>query len=103
MSSSGFMRFMFLVLTFVAATVCVTGNRESNANGVYDGTMTFKDLGSYGDFGIGTFETLDGEMMELDGQFYQVKSDGVAYNVSDSMKTPLCRSHFLRAGGVYGS
>jgi acetolactate decarboxylase len=64
-------------------------------NGVYDGTMTFKDLGSYGDFGIGTFEALDGEMVELDGQFYQVKSDGVAYNVSDSMKTPFAEVAFF--------
>ncbi|NTV27563.1 MAG: acetolactate decarboxylase [Methanothrix sp.] len=64
-------------------------------NGLYDGTMTFKDLGSYGDFGIGTFEALDGEMVGLDGQFYQVKSDGVAYIVNDSMKTPFAEVTFF--------
>ena len=31
MSSLGFMRCMFLVLTFVATTFCVTGNQESSA------------------------------------------------------------------------
>jgi tetratricopeptide (TPR) repeat protein len=31
MSSLGFMRCMFLVLTFVATTICVTGNQESSA------------------------------------------------------------------------
>jgi acetolactate decarboxylase len=64
-------------------------------NGVYDGTMTFKDLESHGNFGIGTFEALDGEMVGLDGQFYQVKSDGVAYPVSDSMKTPFAEVAFF--------
>ena len=64
-------------------------------NGLYDGTMTFKDLGSNGDFGIGTFEALDGEMVGLDGQFYQVKSDGVAYIVNDSMKTPFAEVTFF--------
>ncbi len=64
-------------------------------NGVYDGTMTFEDLESHGNFGIGTFEALDGEMVGLDGQFFQVKSDGVAYPVSDSMKTPFAEVAFF--------
>ena len=64
--------------------------------GVYDGTTTFKDLKAYGDFGIGTVEALDGEMVELDGQFYQVKSDGVAYHLNDSMKTPFAEVTFFK-------
>ena len=35
--------------------------------GVYDGQMTMKDLKKHGNFGIGTFEGLDGEMIALDG------------------------------------
>jgi acetolactate decarboxylase len=58
-------------------------------NGVYDGTISFGELKKYGDFGIGTFEGLDGEMVGLDGEFYQIKSDGHAYKVKDSMKTPF--------------
>lgn len=57
--------------------------------GVYDGEMTFGELKQHGDFGVGTFNTLDGEMIELDGQVYQVKSDGVAYPVEDAMKLPF--------------
>lgn len=63
--------------------------------GVYDGTTSFKDLKAYGDFGIGTVEALDGEMVELDGEFYQIKSDGVAYHLSDSMKTPFAEVTFF--------
>lgn len=64
--------------------------------GVFDGTMSFKDLRSHGDFGVGTFNRLDGEMVELDGQFYQVKSDGSAYPVDGSMKTPFAEVTFFK-------
>lgn len=57
--------------------------------GVYDGDMTFKQLKRHGDFGLGTFNGLDGEMVALDGKFYQVKVDGTAYTAQDSMKTPF--------------
>lgn len=57
--------------------------------GVYDGDMTFKQLKRHGDFGLGTFNGLDGEMIAIDGKFYQVKVDGIAYSVQDSMKTPF--------------
>ncbi len=57
--------------------------------GVYDGEMTVAELKQHGDFGLGTFNTLDGEMIEIDDQVYQVKSDGVAYAVKDEMKSPF--------------
>ncbi len=58
-------------------------------DGVYDGVIPYSDLKEYGDFGIGTFEGLDGEMIALNGDFYQVKADGVAYEVEGSVKTPF--------------
>jgi acetolactate decarboxylase len=58
-------------------------------SGVYDGVITYSELKEYGDFGIGTFEDLDGEMVALNGDFYQVKADGVAYEVEGYMKTPF--------------
>lgn len=58
-------------------------------DGVYDGTTEFGVLKKYGDFGIGTFNGLDGEMTAIDGKFYQIKSNGLAYRVSDSLKTPF--------------
>jgi acetolactate decarboxylase len=58
-------------------------------NGVYDGVVDFAELKDYGDFGIGTFEGLDGEMIGFDGSFYQVRADGITYPVSDSMETPF--------------
>jgi acetolactate decarboxylase len=57
--------------------------------GSYDGVMSLGTLGKYGDFGIGTFASLDGEMIETDGVFYQVRADGKAYPMSGSVKTPF--------------
>ena len=55
--------------------------------GVYDGNTTFKELKGHEDFGLGTFNGLDGEMHALDGLFYQIKSHGVAYPVVNVMIT----------------
>ncbi len=55
---------------------------------VYEGETTFDNLKKYGDFGLGTVNALDGEMIALEGEFYQIKADGVAAAVPDSMKTP---------------
>lgn len=56
--------------------------------GVYDGVVAFKELKSHGNFGIGTFDGLDGEMTELDGKVYQITSDGKVHLVKDTVKTP---------------
>lgn len=64
-------------------------------NGLYDGVVTYGELKDYGDFGTGTFDGLDGEMIALDGEFYQVKADGVAYPVVDTMSAPFAAVTFF--------
>ncbi len=44
--------------------------------GVYTGAVSVKGLLEHGDFGIGTFANLDGEMVVLDGRVYQVQGTG---------------------------
>ena len=101
--------FIFIATIFASAAILVAGSAASSNDtmfqtstinalmqGVYDGNTTFKELRSYGDFGLGTVQALDGEMIELDGQFYQVKSDGVAYRLNDSMKTPFAEVTFFK-------
>jgi acetolactate decarboxylase len=63
--------------------------------GGYDGETTFGDLKRHGDVGIGTFNRLDGEMIEVDGLFYQIKADGKAYPVDDKQKTPFAAVTFF--------
>ncbi len=66
-----------------------TSTIHSLLEGGYDGDTTFEDLKKHGDFGLGTFNDLDGEMIGLDGTFYQIKADGKANPVPDSEKTPF--------------
>jgi acetolactate decarboxylase len=58
-------------------------------NGSYEGEMRIGELKRHGDFGIGTFDALDGEMIGLEGKFYQIRADGRAYPAPDSMTTPF--------------
>ncbi len=44
--------------------------------GVYQGAVSSRVLLANGDFGLGTFEHLDGEMVVLEGNIYQVHGDG---------------------------
>ncbi|WP_373652249.1 acetolactate decarboxylase [Schlesneria sp. DSM 10557] len=57
--------------------------------GHYDGITTFEELLRYGDFGVGTLNQLDGELIILDGQGYQVHGDGTIDRVAPSAKTPF--------------
>ncbi|MBM3118749.1 MAG: acetolactate decarboxylase [Chloroflexi bacterium] len=73
---------------------------EALSKGVYDGDVSFKDLKKHGDFGIGTFDGLDGEMVALAGEFYQIKADGKAYAVEDTMVTPFAIVTFFEPDKV---
>jgi acetolactate decarboxylase len=44
--------------------------------GLYQGAARVSRLLRHGDFGLGTFIDLDGEMIVLDGVCYRVASDG---------------------------
>ncbi|TCL73987.1 acetolactate decarboxylase [Rhizobium sp. BK251] len=44
--------------------------------GVYDGVLSVGSILDHGDFGLGTFANLDGEMVILDGRAHQVHGDG---------------------------
>jgi acetolactate decarboxylase len=44
--------------------------------GVYDKEVSVKSILEHGDFGLGTFANLDGEMVVLDGRVYQVQGTG---------------------------
>jgi acetolactate decarboxylase len=70
-------------------TLFQTSTVDALLEGKYEGDVSFAELGDRGDFGLGTFDALDGEMICLDGSFYQVKSNGVAYAVDDKARTPF--------------
>lgn len=58
-------------------------------DGVYDGDVTIRELLRHGDFGLGTFNGLDGEMLVLDGVCYQLRADGSARAANMNQRTPF--------------
>lgn len=58
-------------------------------DGVYDGEMTIGELLGHGDFGLGTFDALDGELLILDGVAHQLSADGGARRASPDQTTPF--------------
>jgi acetolactate decarboxylase len=63
--------------------------------GLYEGEMTYGEIRKHGDFGLGTFNDLDGEMVGFDGTFYQLRSDGSARPVTADQKTPFAAVTFF--------
>lgn len=64
--------------------------------GMYDGETTFAELKKRGDFGLGTVNALDGEMLALNGEFYQIKADGKVYPIAENEKTPFAVVTFFK-------
>lgn len=52
------------------------GTMNALMGGLYDGAFSSCQIRPWGDFGIGTFDKLDGEMIVLGGSVYQAKADG---------------------------
>ena len=64
--------------------------------GIYDGPATFANVKHYGDFGLGTVNHLDGEMLALDGIFYQITNDGKVHNITEDMKTSFATMTYFK-------
>ncbi|MDV2481796.1 acetolactate decarboxylase [Methanoculleus sp. Wushi-C6] len=63
--------------------------------GMYDGSLTFDELATYGDLGIGCGDRLDGELVGVDGEWYLIRTDGRAYPVTGSATTPFAAATFF--------
>ncbi len=66
------------------------------AQGAFDGNITYAQIEKNGDFGLGTFNGL-GEMVALNGVFYQINTDGALRQVDPSTKTPYALVTFFKA------
>lgn len=62
---------------------------DSLLQGVYDGFYPCALLPGHGDLGLGTFASLDGEMVVLDGVVYQVLADGSVRTAPEGESTPF--------------
>ncbi|MDD3929023.1 MAG: acetolactate decarboxylase [Sphaerochaeta sp.] len=63
--------------------------------GEYDGIISVGELKELGDTGIGTFDTLEGEMILLEGTVYQAKADGTVVQVGDETLVPFAMTTYF--------
>ncbi len=64
--------------------------------GIYEEHIPFSQIKRHGDFGLGTFDKLDGEMVMLDGRVFQMRADGCVAEVGDDALTPFACVTFYR-------
>jgi len=65
--------------------------------GVYDGDLSVNKLKHFGDFGLGTFNNIDGEMVVYEGKIYQVKTDGVPIEATKNLLSPFAAVTFFKS------
>jgi len=64
-------------------------------HGVYDGKTTVSRLLEKGDFGLGTFNQLDGELVAFDRQVWQLRADGSARPARPEQQSPFAVMTFF--------
>lgn len=70
-------------------TVFQTGTIGSLVNSVYEGDLSFAELAQHGNFGLGTLDGVDGEMIAFDNEFYQIDSTGTVHKIAQTSITPF--------------
>lgn len=76
-------------------TLFQTSPFNTFALGNYDGDFTYDELAEHGDFGVGTLNGLNGEMIALNGVFYQIPVEGDPRQIGSSEKTPYATVTFF--------
>jgi len=77
------------------ATLYQVSTIDALLAGVYDGEVRFADVMPHGDFGIGTFDGLGGEMVAVDGRYFEVRYDGRVQPVDPARRTPFAAVTFF--------
>jgi acetolactate decarboxylase len=76
-------------LGFDAHTIYQVSTSTALVEGIYQGAVRVGTLREHGDLGLGTFENLDGEMVVLGGEVFQVSGDGSVQEVGDDVLSPF--------------
>lgn len=80
-----------------AREIFQSSTMDALLDGVYEGDLTIGELRRHGDFGLGTFNGLDGELVGFDGRFHHLRSDGTAVPADPGEKTPFAAVTFFHA------
>lgn len=91
----------FLVRSYLAhpqgrRRVFQTAPVNALAQGLYEQNTTVAELKHCGDFGLGTFNDLDGELVMVNGQVFRADANGHCRIMPDDTKTPFATVTFFR-------
>lgn len=108
MKESTMLNFLRLFVVLIACLLAVSSCAGVRPNAItqystidallaggYDSVANTKELLRHGDFGLGTFQSLDGEMIVLDGIVYQARADGKIYT-PQNIGTPFASISFFQ-------
>ena len=73
-------------------TVFQVSTSRALVAGVYSGVVRVQAILDHGDFGLGTFANLDGEMVVVDGRVYHVQGTGRVSEAPTWVRTHLTNS-----------
>jgi acetolactate decarboxylase len=62
---------------------------EALLHGAFEGDLSFAELATHGDLGLGTVNHLDGEMIAIDGEFFRADVDGNTTPIGPDERTPF--------------
>jgi len=80
-----------------AHTLYQTSTMAALLDGIYDGSVTIAELLEHGDFGVGTFNHLDGEMVVNEGVCFHLFASGEARVASPDELTPFAAVTWFEA------
>ncbi|NSL85962.1 acetolactate decarboxylase [Chitinophaga sp. Mgbs1] len=80
-----------------SGTLFQAGVASAFIGGLYDACYSYKELRRHGDFGLGAPDKLDGELVILDGKFYETRSSGKTFPAADTGSTSLAFINFFHA------
>lgn len=104
------MKKIFIPLLFLLLAGCSSDNKDmifhysvlkALDNGVLEGNMTIGRLKKNGDFGLGTYNHMDGEMVVLDGIVYRISQDGKIEKPGDDTFIPYSIVTFYDQDGKF--
>ena len=70
-------------------------------SGVYEGATTLGSLKTRGDFGLGTVNGLNGELVFLNDTFFRIDVSGAVVRQEDSVQTPFADVTFFHPGSAF--
>lgn len=77
-------------------TLFISAPVNALVEGIFQADTTVESIRQHGDFALGTFNHLDGEMVMLEGRTYQVTGTGDVHEAPDDARSPFAIATFFR-------